>query len=374
VTNMSYMFWANTAFNQDIGTFTTTNVTSMSRMFYDASAFNQDIGSWDTSNVTDMAYMFRSATAFDQDIGGWDVTALTDATNMFQSTLLSTTNYDALLNGWAAQGLQNGVTFNGGGSTYCQGDVARDHMKSTYSWTISDGGKDIDCPEPISGLTATNDSPTLLGGTTVMTATIISGTEVTYAWDFGDMGIDTGQVVTHVYTTTGVYTAVVTASNAYNSLQEVTSVTIFEAFDIPPGSIDVTSDGVVTLETSGDFTETITITYTPQISSSHSAGDFVFAGIHFHIEAQEGDGDPITDLTHPITLTLSYDENDLPVWMAEEDLVLYRYDTGLADWVPLAGDVDTDNNTITIILDHLSEFALIGPEQEFIVYLPMIFR
>ena len=140
VTAMSVMFEAS-PFNQDISGWDTSNVTHMGSMFSAAHAFNQDISGWDTGNVTNMSYMFEMASSFDQDIGSWDVSSLTDATGMFDDVTLSTANYDALLNGWNAQTLQNGVTFSGGNSTYCTGEVSRDEMINSDGWTITDGGK-----------------------------------------------------------------------------------------------------------------------------------------------------------------------------------------------------------------------------------------
>lgn len=59
--------------------------------------------------------------------------------NMFRGVTLSTANYDALLNGWAAQTLQNGVPFHGGYSRYCSGEAARASL-AARGWTITDGG------------------------------------------------------------------------------------------------------------------------------------------------------------------------------------------------------------------------------------------
>jgi len=85
VTDMGYMFYGATAFNQDISNWNVSNVTNMGFMFYGATAFNQNIGSWNVSNVTDMTYMFYGATAFNQDISNWNVSNVNSMSNMFRS-------------------------------------------------------------------------------------------------------------------------------------------------------------------------------------------------------------------------------------------------------------------------------------------------
>ena len=152
----------NTVYNLDIGGWTTTAATNMSDMFRNNTVFDQDISGWDLNGVTTTLRMFNGASSFDQNLGSWDVTLLTSAVSMFSGATLSTSNYDALLNGWNAQVLNTGITFDGGNSTYCA-VAAHDNMTSAVgdNWTISDGGVATSCSPatPLAGpdMTAATD-------------------------------------------------------------------------------------------------------------------------------------------------------------------------------------------------------------------------
>jgi large repetitive protein len=78
-------------------------------------------------------------------------------------------------------------------------------------------------------LVAQNDGPTNFGGITILTASIVNGTGVTYSWDFGDGKTGTGRITTHKYTTAGDFTATVTATNSAGNAAAITQVTI-----VPP--------------------------------------------------------------------------------------------------------------------------------------------
>ena len=54
----------------------TSGVYDLSYVFYSQSNFNQDISHWDVSSVYDMSYMFFDAQAFNQDLSNWCVSNL----------------------------------------------------------------------------------------------------------------------------------------------------------------------------------------------------------------------------------------------------------------------------------------------------------
>jgi uncharacterized repeat protein (TIGR01451 family) len=108
---------------------------------------------------------------------------------------------------------------------------------SDYRVTVSEGYNAIGyvpvvtvIQEPVSGLAAINDSPTIIGSNTTLTATITQGEDVTYTWNFGDGQGASGAVVEHNYPAIGVYTAVVTASNSVSTATATVTVTISSEF------------------------------------------------------------------------------------------------------------------------------------------------
>ncbi len=142
VTNMSSMFNEASAFNQSLNNWDVSNVTNMSGMFWTASNFNQPLNNWDVSKVSTMAHMFRDASSFNQPLNNWNVSNVSNMYFMFLNVTLSTANYDALLIGWAALDLYNGVDFYGGNSTYSSGAAAtaRASIIADDYWSITDGG------------------------------------------------------------------------------------------------------------------------------------------------------------------------------------------------------------------------------------------
>ena len=149
VTDMAYMFGGAWAFNSSLTFTSTAAVTNMQSMFVDAFAFNQPIGTWNTAAVTNMSNMFTKTSSgniqFNQNIGAWDVGNVTDFTDFMSAKTnanFSTTNLDAIYNGWIAspKTVQSGINISFGSADYtAAGAVGKAYLTGTKSWTIQDG-------------------------------------------------------------------------------------------------------------------------------------------------------------------------------------------------------------------------------------------
>lgn len=142
VTNMSNLFINTLIFNSDISSWNTTNVTSMLNLFNGATSFNQNISGWNTSNVTNMFAMFKNASAFNQNLGSWNLSSISNIGQFLDNSGLSTTNYDASLNGWNANPITPiGLSIGVSNLVYCNaGDAARINLEmplpSGRGWTF----------------------------------------------------------------------------------------------------------------------------------------------------------------------------------------------------------------------------------------------
>jgi len=128
-------------------------------------------------------------------------------------------------------------------------------------------------PNPIVGLVASSDSPTIVGQTTTLTATATSGTEpITYEWAFGDGTSGTGAVTTHAYLDADTYTATVTATNPAGVAVATTLVYVSEVPPDPIVGLAATNDGPTSLGEETTVTATVT-GGTPPISYAWNFGD-----------------------------------------------------------------------------------------------------
>ena len=125
-------------------------------------------------------------------------------------------------------------------------------MFEEMGWTVSEtcsGSPDT----PISGLTAENDGPTIFGTATQLDANIAGGSNVSYAWDFGDSTSGSGASPSHTYTAPGSYTAEVTATNSVNQATVTTSVQVEAAIS----GLNAANDGPTFLGNVTQFTASL---------------------------------------------------------------------------------------------------------------------
>jgi hypothetical protein len=147
---LNFMFFNASNFNStNLLTWDFSNVVEM-RGLIGGTAFNRDIAaSISTPKCTSFFQFAEGASAFNQSLGGFDVQTrlgrtTIDMQRMMLSCGMNTANYDATLNGWAAQtsigsGICQNVNASGQvGRTYsAAGLVGRNTLTNDNGWTIS---------------------------------------------------------------------------------------------------------------------------------------------------------------------------------------------------------------------------------------------
>jgi len=114
--------------NLDLSNFNTSSVTSISYMFQSCSSLTTlDVSNFDTSSVTSMRYTFYGCSSLTTlDINHFDVSSVTDGTGFLQyaNNALTTTQYNELLEAWAAQDVQPNVAWHFGNAQYTVETIA----------------------------------------------------------------------------------------------------------------------------------------------------------------------------------------------------------------------------------------------------------
>ena len=157
ITDLSYTFIGETAFNEDIRRWDTSQVTTMEFLFHGAENFNQPIGHWDTSNVTTMSNMFVSAKNFDQDIGSWVTSDVFDMTRMF----VNAASFNKDIAGWDTGAIESTRMMGmfAGASSFDQDISGWKPGCSVYENVIGDPGEFFDASKVAAGWTA-SERPT----------------------------------------------------------------------------------------------------------------------------------------------------------------------------------------------------------------------
>jgi len=114
----------------------------------------------------------------------------------------------------------------------------------------------------------------------------------------------------------------------------------------------------------GAASESTIVTYTQKTAPSQSTDSLAFACTSFDISATDTDGNPVTNFSQTFNMMVAYADRDWQSAGITDETTLNVYWWDGAAWnalVPCPGcSHNTDDNEFVILLDHLTEFALLG--------------
>lgn len=127
------------------------------------------------------------------------------------------------------------------------------------------------------------------------------------------------------------------------------------------------------------LTEDTTFTFIPLPALNHDPGELAYANHSFQLTAEDADGFPVTAFDQPLAVTLAYTDADI-LTINEDSLALYYWDSGGLSWLDAITTCESVtysreplNNTFSLSLCHLSEFAVFGAPLQY-NFLPFVVR
>ncbi|MEW5956577.1 MAG: S8 family serine peptidase [Chloroflexota bacterium] len=170
-----------------------------------------------------------------------------------------------------------------------------------------------------------------------------------------------------------------TSGNGHSSIAFTTPTSITQAIEVDPGagSTQLTADTVLSVTIPAGVLPPATrqLIYTRLADPSVDPPPD-FAGLAFDLKLVDGLGQEIPNPTfaNPLTVVIQYDVTQLPAGVDGGELGLVFYDPGTGQWeeISVAG-YDPEAHTVTVELDHFTEFALTGSGVESI-YLPLVVK
>ena len=147
--------------------------------------------------------------------------------------------------------------------------------------------------------------------------------------------------------------------NAYRALGTTSAV-----IDPATGGSLSADGGNLTLDFPAESVpSSTTVTYMPNASPSNPTGDLIFANMDCILEGTDAGGDPVTQFDPPYTLTLLYQDSDWQNAGITDESTLNLYYWNGSQWEVIPGcALDTVNNVLVAMLDHFTEFGLLGEE------------
>jgi len=166
----------------------------------------------------------------------------------------------------------------------------------------------------------------------------------------------------------------VTSSNGGGNKSKVATIIVNStnctvSYTVQPGTAATLTlpNGRGQIEFPADLvTVATTFTYVEQDAPSQNLGSYTFAGLSFTLVATDPDGNPVTSFPASYTIRLTYQDSDWQsAGITDESLLNLAYwDIATGQWMnvlPCEGcSLDTEQNHLVAVLNHLTEFALLA--------------